>query len=190
MRRCRPARAQRLPTSECRADAGATSWRAARRLKARWISRCRALVSVPVGCSMSRAPVIGVSKLLKSCATPPVSWPSVSSFWASCSWAIAVSRSRGALLDRCSASAASWFSFLKPSGARLILPAPAAQRRLGQADESRRMERPLEKGHVAQHLEKAPALRDCAPARRRAGSAERTGKSDHSGCASSQSDKA
>ncbi len=39
--------------------------------------------------SSSRLPITAISRLLKSCATPPVSWPMVSIFWAcsSCSWA-------------------------------------------------------------------------------------------------------
>ncbi len=36
--------------------------------------------------SMSMLPRITVSRLLKSCATPPVSWPTASIFWAWASW--------------------------------------------------------------------------------------------------------
>ena len=47
---------------------------------------------------VSRLPRITVSKLLKSCATPPVSWPIVSIF---CAW-----RSRSSVCCRCFTSSA------------------------------------------------------------------------------------
>ena len=50
----------------------------------------------------------------------------------------------------------------------------AAQRRPRKADQGRRMERPLKEGDVAERVEEPPGVRDCAPARRRAGSAGRT----------------
>ena len=56
------------------------------------ISRCDASFAGKRRRSRSRLPMIGVSRLLKSWATPPVSWPSVSSFCAS--WSLA-SAARG-----------------------------------------------------------------------------------------------
>ena len=47
--------------------------------------------------------------------------------------------------------------FLEPRP-RLILPAAPAKRRLRQADQGRRVERPLEEGDVAEQLEEAPGL--------------------------------
>ena len=121
--------------------------------------------------------MIGVSRLLKSCATPPVSWPSVSSFCASCSLASASSWSRGALLDprleRLVGAAQPLFALLQllEPGTRLVLAAARPQRRAREADQGGRMERPLEEGDVAERLEQRAALRDCARARRRCASA-------------------
>ena len=61
----------------------------------------------------------------------------------------------GALLDTLLEVGGELVQFLEPC-ARLILPAAAAQRRLGEADERGRMERPLEEGDVAEHVKKAP----------------------------------
>ena len=97
--------------------------------------------------------MIGVSRLLKSCATPPVSWPSVSSFCASCSCCDRRLRARRCAPRRaapgrppaaCSSSSRARASYCRRR---------AAQRRLRQADQRGRVERPFEEGDVAQHLE-------------------------------------
>ena len=89
----------RMPSINATTSIGrlCNSWRRANP-RSRWTSvlarslDCNALSShrsvrgscpLNLCCSMSSAPTIGVSRLLKSCATPPVSWPSVSSFCAS-----------------------------------------------------------------------------------------------------------
>ena len=78
--------------------------------------------------------------------------------------------------------------FLQPC-ARLILPATAAERRLGQADEGGRMEWSFEEGHVPEELEEPAGLGIALePAAALGQKHER--KSDHSGCSSSHSDKA
>ena len=97
-------------------ERGRKSWRRAK-ASSRWtkvaarLAACRLasiiLSELSLGLSRrrsrSRLPMIGVSRLLKSWATPPVSWPSVSSFCASCSLASACSCSR----VRCSTRASS-----------------------------------------------------------------------------------
>jgi hypothetical protein len=48
--------------------------------------------------------MIGISRLLKSCATPPVSWPMLSSFWlwrsASCACSNSAAASFSAVTSR------------------------------------------------------------------------------------------
>ena len=71
---------------------------------------------------------------------------------------------RDLMLARCAprpaapASARQVVQLLEPR-ARLILAAAAAQRRAGEADQRRRVERPFEEGDVAERLEQAPAPR-------------------------------
>ena len=77
--------------------------------------------------------MIGVSRLLKSCATPPVSWPSVSSFCASCNCSSAVLAFGGALLDPLLQIYGERVQFLQPR-ARLILALAGAPCGLGEAD--------------------------------------------------------
>ena len=63
----------------------------------------------------------------------------------------------GAILNALLEVGGELVQFLQPC-ARLILPAAAAQRRLGQADKRGRMERPLEEGDVSEYLEEPPGL--------------------------------
>ena len=170
-RRCRP----RAVCSSCRRAKPSRRWT---RILARSPPAARWRSAAPIArrsspylrWSMSSAPMIGVSRLLKSCATPPVSWPSVSSFCASCSCASAALMLGGALLDALlELGLAELVGSSSSLRARLILAAAAAQRRSGEADQGGRVERPLEEGDVAEQLEIARRRPDCARARRRAG---------------------
>ena len=68
-------------------------------------SRCRRGSSGRRLRSRSRLPITAISRLLKSCATPPVSWPMVSIFWAWRNCSCAFSRAATAFIRsavRCS----------------------------------------------------------------------------------------
>ena len=103
-------------------------------------------------------PSTTVSRLLKSCATPEVSWPTASSrcIWRSVALdlfalldlrqqlAVGGGELGGALLD------AQLQLLVQPLA--FVLPPAAAQPGLHDADQCRRVERPLEKGDIAEEL--------------------------------------
>ena len=116
--RARLRRSSMPPTSSATSTAaGFNSWRRANASN-RWVSAaprsapCMALSRSRFArgssgrrfFSSSRLPNTAMSRLLKSCAIPPVSWPIVSSFCASNSCASACSRSRVRSSIRCSSS--------------------------------------------------------------------------------------
>ena len=60
---------------------------------------------------------------------------------------------------------------LREDGARLVLAATAPDRGADDADQRRRVKRPLDEGDVAQDLPERAPRPDCAPVRRPGGSA-------------------
>ena len=137
--------------------------------------RCRAAAS-----PRSRKPILPsttVSRLLKSCATPEVSWPTASS---RCicrkvdfdlfalldlrqQLAVGGRQLGGAFLDV-------RFQLLVEPPA-FVLPSAAAQPGLHHADQRGRVERPFEEGDIAEELRSAGPRPGCVRGRRRARSA-------------------
>ena len=167
---------------------GSSAWRRAKASR-RWVSdapRWAPCVAPSIRRSMpgsdgkrlrrsSRLPSTAVSRLLKSCATPPVSWPIDSSFcmWRSCSSVRARSaicrhqlvmgmlKLGGALIDPSLElvvdllQAQFTLAQILEQRSRFVLAATALDRGARHAQQRRRMERTFDERYVAQCLQPA-----------------------------------
>lgn len=107
----------------------------------------------------------GVNRLLKSCATPPVNWPRVSSFWGFVELGqgefmvpSALFHARFQRLVRRPQPFLARKELLKASSG-IVLPGTCAKRCASDADQSGGMKGALQEGHVAERVEEPARVR-------------------------------